>query len=165
MSIMDTGTYGAKVQSWASANPRDLLKRIIDDNPGADEKTLLSILNGRLRGEEGEALLDSVVEYWFANNYRSIIHQPRRSPAHTAAAVLERAQLTEVIKEKVKHRIHREANLILMDLVLPNGKQLRDATFADCIAAGGFFSKVGQHGKPNQIVGKVFTEEQLRCLA
>jgi hypothetical protein len=50
---------------------------------------------------------------------------------------------------------------ILLDLTLPGGKALRDATFAECRQAGGFFTRIAKLGKPDEIVGKKLTDAQV----
>lgn len=52
--------------------------------------------------------------------------------------------------------------IILLDLTLPNGKRLRDATGAECAKAGGFYTEVARHLKPTQVVDKHFNEKDLR---
>lgn len=53
-------------------------------------------------------------------------------------------------------------DVLLLDLTLPSGKRLRDATGAECKRAGGFFSAVGNHIKGTQVVDKHLSESDLR---
>lgn len=50
----------------------------------------------------------------------------------------------------------------LLDLAMPDGKQLRHATGADCVKTGGFFAAVGKAIKPTQVVDKHLTEGDLQ---
>lgn len=52
--------------------------------------------------------------------------------------------------------------VLLLDLVMPNGKKLRDSTGADCARAGGFYAEVSKHIKPTQVVDKHLTEANLQ---
>lgn len=52
--------------------------------------------------------------------------------------------------------------VILLDLVMPNGKLLRDANGADCVKAGGFYAEIAKHLKPTQIVDKHLKEGDLQ---
>lgn len=52
--------------------------------------------------------------------------------------------------------------IILLDLVLPNGKALRDATGAECAKAGGFFTEVSKAIKPTQVVDRHLAEGDLQ---
>lgn len=69
------------------------------------------------------------------------------SAARTAAAF-------EELKAKVR--------VVLLDLVLPNGKALRDATGAECAKAGGFYSEIAKHIKPTQVVDRHLSEGDLQ---
>ncbi len=62
---------------------------------------------------------------------------------------------------KLKSRI---ANVVLLDLMLPSGKTLRESTGAECKRAGGFFDLVASHLKPTQVVDKHLSESDLRNL-
>lgn len=55
--------------------------------------------------------------------------------------------------------------VILLDLTLPDGKRLRDATGAECVKAGGFYTEVARHIKPTQVVDKHLSEADLRSIA
>lgn len=50
----------------------------------------------------------------------------------------------------------------LLDLLLPNGKALRDATGAECAKAGGFYSEVAKAIKPTQVVDRHLKEGDLQ---
>jgi hypothetical protein len=66
------------------------------------------------------------------------------------------------VEQEAVRIARRVRNMVLMDLVLPTGKKLRESTFADCAKAGGWFSEIAKHGKPNQAVDKKLTEDDLQ---
>lgn len=72
----------------------------------------------------------------------------QEAQARTANALAE-------MKAKVR-------GVILLDLVLPNGKALRDATGAECAKAGGFFAEVAKTIKPTQVVDRHLKEADLQ---
>ncbi|NNV20571.1 hypothetical protein EHE22_09055 [Ochrobactrum pseudogrignonense] len=76
----------------------------------------------------------------------------RRTREETAART---ATAFEEMKAKVR-------SIVLLDLVLPDGKALRDATGSECAKAGGFFSEVAKALKPTQVVDKNLTENDLQ---
>ena len=78
MTHVDTGTYGAKRQSFDRNNPRDLLVRVIEENQGVSEAALLRAFIDTVRAEDD--FLEPIIGYWFANNYRSLIPVRRMSP-------------------------------------------------------------------------------------
>lgn len=157
MTELNTGTYGAKRQSYRKASPRDLLKRLIEENARYSEKKLQNLFSATVR--EDEEQLDAIIEYWFANNYRSLVHKPPASPSVKAAKVAERTARVEVAKTIIKANATR---MVLLDFVLPNGKPLRDATGKDCAKAGGWLSKIAASVKPGQKVGDVLSEAQVK---
>jgi len=71
----------------------------------------------------------------------------------------EAKQRTESIRDQMKTRLRE---VLLLDLILPNGKKLRDATGAECKKAGGFFAEVAKGLKPTQKVGHHRTETDLQ---
>ena len=76
----------------------------------------------------------------------------RRGRAEGAA---RSAAALDTIKAKLRE-------VLLLDLVLPNGKKLREATGADCARAGGFYAEVSKHIKATQVVDKHLTEANLQ---
>lgn len=73
MTMIDTGTYGAKVQSWRAKNPRDLLMKLLNENPGVDKAQALALLWENLQTKRGKEYLFTIVEYWNSNNYDSLV--------------------------------------------------------------------------------------------
>lgn len=53
-------------------------------------------------------------------------------------------------------------DVLLLDLVMPDGKKLREATGAECAKAGGFYAEIAKHIKPTQVVDKHMSEADLR---
>lgn len=159
MPELNTGTYGAKVQSWRAANPRDLLKGIRADNPRADKPRLLSLFEDKVMAST-PAYLSAIIEYWFSNNYASLVE---RSSAARAEGVAQRERIEGNMRLGVKAAIKREA-MILLSTMLPNGKALRDTTFGECAKMGGVLSRIATKGKPKQIVGTVLSDAELRGL-
>lgn len=62
-----------KGKSWRRANPRDVLKKIIAENPKAGKRKLLALFIEHVNGRDGKGALDSVAEYWFAANYDRLV--------------------------------------------------------------------------------------------
>jgi hypothetical protein len=93
----------------------------------------------------------------------------RPSPTRTSGlrgALAERQDAK--VKAKVRARIVEKAKMILLDLMLPNGKPLRECTGADCAklgpAMGAWLSRIAGEVKPRQKVGDILSEESVREL-
>jgi hypothetical protein len=89
---IDTGVTGAKRQSWKRANPRDVLKRIIDKNPDYDEAQVQTECWEILHRDQQQ--IRTVFEYWFTNNYRSLVNPTTRpkKPAKAPETAPDRRQ-------------------------------------------------------------------------
>lgn len=169
MSVAEemSGVRGAKVQTWKATNPRQLLKRIIEENPGSDRVALLHIFRDTMwREDEAEDYVDVIVEYWFANNYHSLVGpQPVADRVGTRRRT---ADMAERISERLTAKIAEEAKIALLEMVLPNGKQLRQCSGAECKAMapriGGWLSRVAGKVGSKKLVGDVLTEESVREL-
>jgi hypothetical protein len=53
--------------------------------------------------------------------------------------------------------------LVLSNFVLPNGKMLRDCTFAECAMEGGWLTALSKMGQPGDKVGAVLHLESGVC--
>jgi hypothetical protein len=148
---IEKGVTGAKVQSWEKHNARELLARIVADNPGVDDEVLFHAFTA----ESGPYFME-IQRYWFANNLRAL--KPRPTPI---AKSVDRVAAQEHFVAKAKDRA---VKLVLLDYVLPNGKMLRDSTFGECAKAGGWLSELAKKGQPNEKVGAVLDEKAVRAV-
>lgn len=161
----DAGVYGAKVQSWRKANPRELLKELVDENPTLGRSALLAAFAREVTKPDADDYLETIIEYWFANNYHSLLCGDDGTREKKAPSRKERLEAT---KESLIAGIERRAKILLLDMVLPNGKPVRDCTGGDCrtlgAAVGGWLGAVADRVGPEQVVGEVLTEQQLADL-
>jgi hypothetical protein len=163
---VDTGTYGAKRQSFHDASPRGLLEKVVRQHPNADQDELeeahWELMVKQIKAGNLE-FVKAMHAYWFAPNLRSLIRfseqqrNLKRNQAKASAIATAKAAST-----KAKSVFESITRIVILDLVLPNGKKLRDCTGKDCAKAGGLYAKIAGRVKPNQIVGQVLTEDQIR---
>lgn len=83
----------------------------------------------------------------------------RMTPEQLAELRKQSAKRTETAFKELKAKVRA---VVLLDLELPNGKKLRQATGAECKKAGGFYSEVAKHLKPTQVVDRHLTESELK---
>lgn len=142
---------------------QDLYQMLIDlirGNPRASEKETLDELWDQVKSNS--QIYRLLIDNWFIRNYSNlrdrievkedgstVYKTPRKSFYRPASASTERA--VKIIR-----------NLVIMDLLMPNGKQLRDCTFADLANLGNWARDLCKHGKPTEVVGKKLTEDQVR---
>ena len=80
----------------------------------------------------------------------------------TDVSAVQRAEKEKQRADIVKKGVERIRQIILLDMILPTGKKLRESTGAECTKAGGFFSEVARYLKPTEIVDKHLNEAELR---
>ena len=153
MTHIDPGLTGAKRASWRDINPRALLAKIIADNPHLDEQQWRELLWDQVKDDT--TLLYAIVEYWLDNNVRSITDE------RTAKKKARVNQTT--VKQTLVGKLRDEA-LKLLDLVMPNGKTLRQCTGQDCRRFGGWATRIAKHVPAKKMVGDVLSEAQVSKL-
>lgn len=156
MTHVDTGITGAKRQSWKHDNPRDVLKNVIEKNGRSSKEELLRIFTQTIFEKGNRALIETVIEYWFANNLNSLLNSDSQLREQ-----FSKPQISK-IKEQIRERIKIAAGVVLMDMIMPNKKRLRDCSGAECAAVGGWLSVVATRMSPSAIVGKTFSEQDIR---
>jgi hypothetical protein len=188
---IDTGTNGAKRQSWRRANPRDVLKRLIDRADLSENKAEEKIANecwDILHRDQMQ--MRTVFEYWFANNYRSLIKsgaagggsiktapQPSSPPDATAPTSAAQqpseatagtssiaAKIREKIEEKIEEQVGARVKIVLLDMMMPTGKLLRYTTREELVDLDGWAQRLVERLQPGQTVEAAFTEDDLRGL-
>lgn len=129
--------------SFASrSGARSLLKKIVEDNPDMEDEEIFHEFSDKCAPNFPE-----IVRYWFSNNLHAMRSRtPRRNHNAPSDAVTTKARM---------------ARLVLMDLVLPSGKMLRDSTFREAGEAGGWLVRLGKCGKPGEIIGATMTERDV----
>jgi hypothetical protein len=143
MSTTHTGKQGAKRQSYHRDSPRGILLKLIEHNPSMSEGDLEETMWHEVR--EKPTVMRAIFEYWFANNLRSI--QPEvpldidlssteerkeTKPLPSEEEIKKQEEITQELnirtEEMLKKAIHKKAQILLLEMVLPNGKTVGDTT-------------------------------------
>lgn len=150
-------TGGVLVSKQMVSHPREIVVQLIEEADDIkDKEGLFHEFRRRLTRNEDHQR--AVEWYFFVNMYEYLVTtRTKKPPRQNSERRTEAEQQVQSLKEQIK-------NIVLLDLVLPGGKKLRDATFAECEQAGGWLAKVAKKGKSNQVVGKTLTEKQLRAI-
>jgi hypothetical protein len=140
----------------------DILRSAIRDNPQGSELEVRERVWYAVKSDPEVFRL--LFDNWFNANWSQyeVVQQPG------STAILRRSRRSrqsfqeakEKLVEVAKARVIQAAPTILLNLTLPTGKALRDATFAECRQAGGFFAAIGRVRKAG-VVGKHLTEKDL----
>jgi hypothetical protein len=148
-------TGAAATRRLAKKNPMEVLADLLDGDRTADRKRLFRMWWEVIRADD--EYLTAVGLHTFTNLLSALDRDQRNIKRGDKQSVAEQRIAISKLVEKAR-------NIILLDLVLPNGKKLRHATFAECSAAGGWFKLLAARGKPSEVVGRVLSESDLRAL-
>jgi hypothetical protein len=150
----DIGTYGATTISWKTPAARNLLLQLIEESPDANNTALARLLQERADEEVTE-----IVFLYFVHNHVEALKRGRRLTRKRRRRAISPA------KAKAKVRA------ALLDLVMPNGKPLRDCTGQECERygradeqRGRWLQRVAAKVGPDKHVGEVLDERQLKAL-
>jgi hypothetical protein len=151
------GVRGHTRSTWRDeSHLRGLLLKLKNKRPNATRKELEDLFMSAAQADA--AMVDEALRYAFDNHFKSLNEsvQPQRQPQRKAApAVSAFVSDDEVVAAKV-----RFAKIILLDLVMPNGKKLRDCTGNECGEFGGWLLKIKER-VGSAIVGDELSEKQL----
>lgn len=155
---MELHAKGASFIATKTAdNPRDLVAIAIEAMPEAEVKKQFSQFRKLL--EERSDEYQSAVDWYFFVNMRDYMVNPRNrmarpDPVQRAEARVEQRDRIESIK----------AQIIMLDLTMPNGKQMRDCTGQEMSTFGNCFQKIAEKVGKTKTVGSVLNEDQVRSI-
>lgn len=154
---LDLRSTGASfVAGKQENNPRDLIIEVIEKNPEADRKTRFEEFRTLLQ-DSGDDYQRAVDFYFFINmhDYLTTNRSHRhRVPLDRAAAKQHQSIAVENIK----------AQIVMLDLTMPNGKSMRDCTGSEMATFGSRFQRIAEKVGKTKIVGAVLNEEQIKAI-
>lgn len=160
---MHAGIYGAKVQSWRARNPREILARIIEENPKASRGVILMKVSEELLQPHNAEMIDVVIEYWFSNNYASLLATRSTSSENIQQRREKRSESIRSAKQKISKGIDAIVKIRLLEMIMPNGKPLKECTFAECAEFGNWATRLSAKGNPHEKIGVILNEEDVRA--
>lgn len=134
-------------------NPRDLVIEVLRANPGDEVKSQFEQFRTLLE-DSGDAYQRAVDWYFFVNmrDYLVSNRSRRPDPVEIASVKIKQREVIEQIK----------AQIVMLDLTMPNGKAMRDCTGADMAKFGNRYAKIAARVGKSGVVGEVLNEEQVR---
>lgn len=164
------GITGAKTTSWEHYNPRDIILRLFREFPNADDKVIARHLRDAVLGDEPEYLLPCLL-YVVRLTRRALDDEERAIKKREERQRTREQQPDERLQERVvqakanvTEHVRAEAEKILLDLEMPNGKPLRDCTGDDCRHFGGWYQRLAERVEADKLVGNVLSEQQVQEL-
>jgi hypothetical protein len=175
---MSTQEYGAlsgvTQETRGKPSLRELLRSLIEQNRKASKDAVFKLFKGALEDDVDDVRMPAdsyfvvTAKYWFTHNYDSI----RREREPLAVRQQRQKERDERRRERVtvgtaRHveTVNQQARVMLLEMVMPNGKTLGKCTGAECVEYGSWLGKwLGEVGKkvgPKRLVGDVMSEKQL----
>lgn len=175
--IEDSNTvhgYGATREHRKEFSAEALLKKLMDAAPNPhdweERNGIKDEIVTILHSEDGQKYIDTVIEGWFQNAYRRLLQDYSNgdiASSRKATQEAAKAKQTE-IEQTIETVINKRAQLKLLDLIMSNGKALRDCTGKECkqlsTKTSGWLNKIAARVKPGQLVGTVLSEADVRKL-
>lgn len=145
----------------AAPDPHALLDRIIAESPRAGAAAWRAAFLEAIAHDE--RLLLATARAWCdrALMNRSASAAKRRNEADRAAAAAAAEQATQVRAALADH-IEQAATIVLLNLMMPNGRTLGDSTGADCKRFGGWFEALAERVPEKRTVASTLSEVQVR---
>lgn len=148
-------TGSAAMSRMARKNPMELLVSLIEDDPTASDGIIFRKWSEIVRGDDD--YLAASLQHAFTNMMKAA-ERHKRKPQKAKPSPKE-------VAARVARMSKRIDQIIMMKIMVPGAnKPVEECTFAELARAPGWYAKVAKLGKPNQIVGKVLSEEQLRAI-
>jgi hypothetical protein len=156
-------SYGTPLAGRLEGELLRLARELIDENPALKGRQLGVLLRDRVEDSPDRLLaLCTVFMTGQLHNYES------RKRRHDPEVARLREEVTSMEIGKVKERTKRIVEGITrnatLDVVCPNGKRVRENTGAYNIKFGGVIGAIGRAVGPNEIVGKVLTDERANAI-
>lgn len=161
MTMIDYGATGAKRQSTRTGNPRSYFVKLLEKSPSISDGELIEKI--KAAALKNEDYLDGIVSNWVANERRNLTHVPRpvyRDTEERKAVAAEREVNVIELATRIKSHVEK---MVLLEMVMPNGKTLAECTFKDVARFGAKFIGLSKGGKPTEKVGKL-TEAEVQKL-
>ena len=140
---LPAGIQGSKRARWREFDPSELLRQTIESHPNEDQADLRKIYWDTVRKHDEQTYLRAIVEYFLDNAFLALDHKRQALTRKQERPATNGNAKTGVVSA-VRDRVHREAQVILMDLLMPNGKRLGDCTGTQCKKFGGWLTAVAK---------------------
>lgn len=159
---------GKRAERGDPGNPVDLLKEVVEANPGATTDEIYEEFKDRLLEVENDAHLDIVIMSWFGTAYSKLTAPKPDVRKEAEARVRRKAEFRASVEAVKATAQQRMAKIVLSDMVLPHGKAVKYSTGRECAQlgpkVGEWLSRVAGELRPNQVVGKALSEDRLQEL-
>jgi hypothetical protein len=157
-TTINPGVRGHTRSTWRDeSHLRGLLLNLLRNHPEEERSELEKLYLAKAKGGNfrarpaNEALIDEALLRVFDNDFGRL-----QTPARP-----QRRKAVPLSDEDIAAAEQRFAKIILLDMVMPNGKKMRDCTGGEMTQFGGWYIKVGERVGIDGIVGNELNEKQV----
>lgn len=119
----------------------------------------------RIISEEGyEDFVDAIVDEWMGIKYSTALRAAQPLSVREVRVNAERRAQERKSEAKRASNAKEIIGARLLDIIMPNGKALRDCTGNECIKFGGFYTRIGEAVGGRSLVGNVLTAADLQIM-
>ena len=147
MALHSTGA--SFIAEKTDHNPRDLVIEVVKAMPEAGRKERFERFWADL-GDAGDDNRRAVAWYFFVNMHDYL------TTSRNQADPVQRAQAKRDLVESIK------AQIVMLDLTMPNGKPMKDCTGAEMAKFGNRYQKIAEQVGKAKLVGAVLNEDQVK---
>jgi hypothetical protein len=153
-----TAKAKATAQVERAYTASDLLREVLRDYAKATETKRRMVFISRARDDD--AVATQIIGNWF-DRYKQALTPSTKSAHETREAAQQRRADSASSVQRIVAQVRE---VVLLDMVTPNGKKLRHLTGRECKEIGGWFGKIATKVKAAQKVGSALSEMQIRKL-
>jgi hypothetical protein len=155
MNMQLHSTGASFVAGREKDNPRDLVIDVIRNNPSATRTEQFEKFRALLGDSPDE--YQRAVDWYFFVNMQSYL-TGTRSNTHDPVQRKNVQAASRAVVENIK------AQIMMLDLMMPNGKPMRDCTGSDMATFGNRFQKIAERVGKKAKVGDILAEEDVRAI-
>ncbi len=149
-----------------SATPTTLLNSIIEKRPRATRLEHTEDFRERMKMPRNEELLDEIIDFFVSFHYNKLTRVASTPRQRAAKAASRKAAIVSGVSQGMTHFM----KVGYLDFPMPNGKLFRDCTISEARKMapkiGGLMTVIAHlKGKASDVIGKVYSEAQLKKLA
>lgn len=142
-------------------NALGLLISCIQERRSLTEREHKAVFRKMILEEGYEDFLEALVDEWLGIKYTTALR---------AATPVSIGELRANIAKRSRERKRADEQVVsaksimgarFLELVMPNGKALRDCTGEQCTKFGGFYARIGKKVGATQLVGRVLTADDV----
>jgi hypothetical protein len=145
------GLSGASKVSDRS--PRELVLKVIEQNPGIEKKQAFELFLVAVGTDRG--YWRAMAFYFFVHMWEYAFGPATRTKPDPIQRLEDRQRETDMV-ERAK------AQIMLLDLKMPNDKPMRDCTGAEMAKFGNRYQRIAEKVGKAKLVGAVLSEDQVR---